>query len=249
MLSHFKRNNILLRIAAANAFARFKSQQAASFIQLARRELHFDVPAKELVLLEFDRFSSFCYTLEKMFISVHDKHIPEIVRSNVFDLIYREFTDIERVMDVHVDVFTKDVREFAKVVHEYSFGLLKVDIAHALQKKPEQALEECIDHISAYLQHLLLCMHEFNNNVVRKTQAPFISYSRICGCDSCLCEINTALKRADFFRAKTDATEFVFKNYSTFDVFNELQAKFKENGFKLTPEKVEITDYTDIYGL
>ena len=250
MLSHYKRNNIMLRIAASNAFARFKAQQAASFIQLARKELHFDIPAKELVLLEFDRFSSLCYTLEKMFISVHDRHIPDIVRSNVFDLVYREFTDIERIMDVHADTFTQDVRQFAKVVHEYSFGFLKVSIAHALQKKPEQALEECIDQISAYLQHLLLCMHEFNNNIVRKTQEPFISYTRTCGSDSYLCEINISLKRAEYFRAKTDATKFVFKNYSpSSDVFNELQAKFKEQGFTLVPEKIETTDLTKIYGL
>jgi len=79
----YQRNNITFRIASADAIGKFKSTQAHSFVQLARKELNFDEAAKETVLLEYDRLSQWIFRVERICLSSGEGRVAEQLQTAI----------------------------------------------------------------------------------------------------------------------------------------------------------------------
>lgn len=216
MLQPYRKNNIIFRIAAADAISAFKATQAHAFIQLSRKEISFNDAAKEVILLEYDRFSHWVLTLERIVISTYDRYIPDITKPLIFNLFIEELNTIESVMKSHPQVFTDQIRTLVNMVHRYSTDIMEKYIKRAVQLKTENAFTEIIVQVGNYLQHLLTCMHEYNNNVDIRTNPQFICVNDFCVVDpdNGLFDFGNVMKRADFFEAITRNNTFIFKNYS-----------------------------------
>lgn len=238
----YQRNNIIFRIASADAIGKFKQTQAHSFVQLARKELAFYESAKEVVLLEYDRFSQWIFRVEKICLTCGEGYISEPIRQSIIASFNEELRIVESVMETHTEVFSKDVFDFTKLVHTYSAKMVCGRLEKAAEQSADLAYPDMVDHVSTYLQHLLICLHEFNNNIIKKSQQPFV-----CIADFCLhqntqqeqCE--PALKRAKFFMEHGIENGFVLKNYSEMDAFRDFYSYLADFGIKILPEDTTAT--------
>lgn len=236
MLSYHK-NNLLFRIASAGAISRFKSTQAASFIQLARRELDWDDGPKEVVLLEFDHFSYLILSLESNFIAANGTVFSHQLNQEVGASLNRTFSEIELVMIENPEIFSEDARQFTAIIHEYARDAVAAQLNSIEGTSINRAYEMVVSALGSYLQHLLACMHEFNNNAVKKSSTEFLSCSEFCQ------SINKhgggmlpLLQRARFFAKSTPNASFILKNYCDVDVLEQLQQFMGEHGINLVPE-------------
>ncbi len=214
-------NNILFRIASSDAISKFKSTQAHAFLQLSRSDIAFDFGVKEVVLLEYDRISQWIYRVERMLLSSESSEIAKPLRHAITESFREEALTIENVIESHQDVFTKEVLEFTRLIHSYScvsiIDKMEIDMQASTT---ERAFTHLVLLMTNYLQHLLLGMHEYNNNMITRRCAPFISFSDACikiePSDKALVPL---MKRASFFKTKMLAKSFIFKDYSN-EVFS-----------------------------
>ena len=176
----YQRNNIIFRIASADAISKFKEAQAHSFLQLSRKELNFDDAAKEVVLLEYDRFSQLIFKIERICLSASEGTIKNDLIDSILGSFLDELHVIENVLESHPDVFSTSVIDFTKMIHTYSSDMLRRGIHSLMNCSIEHAYSKFVIVISDYLQHLLISMHEFDSNYVKKIKPPFISIADFC---------------------------------------------------------------------
>jgi hypothetical protein len=101
----------------------------------------------------------------------------------------------------------------------------------------EAGFVELVSIMGEYLQHFLICMHEFNNNIIVKKTEPFLSIADFCTsmeyaekCDF------PCVKRAVFFVENGTSSTFILKNYSSKDVFAQLSEVLAEKNISIIPE-------------
>ena len=231
----YQRNNILFRIASSDAISRFKRDQAASFMQLTRKELNFDKSAREGVLLEFDRFSQMIFRLEKICCAVGEGEMSAHLRTTMIESILDELTTIETIMLKHEEVFSDTSLEFAKLIHKYSVDLLLSQIEKASDGPIDMVFSKVVEIISMYLQHILLAYHEYNTNIINSSDKPFINISAF--------NINERIKsfvpeqsRITYFSKYNCGTAFTLKNYTDENIFSDVVEHFKALNVTITPE-------------
>jgi hypothetical protein len=213
----YQRNNIIFRIAASDAISKFKAIQMHSFIQLSRSDISFDVSARETVLLEYDRFSQWLYRTERNLLGMHNSDLSTQFVDSICETIEDEFQIIDDVMKTHSDVFSSKVIEFTKIIHNYSVPTIRKTIAKIVEDKNiNRIYTNIVTMLSDYLQHLLMSMHEFNNNIELKMEVPFLSFSKWSGeYDNSEFHYYPLMKRAEYFsKTQQCIPEFVFKNYT-----------------------------------
>lgn len=239
----YQQNNIEFRIASADAIGKFKTTQAHSFIQVCRREFEFDISSREVVLLSYDRFSSWLMKLEKLFLREEEKKKPT---KALFDLVMSTFTDelrqIEGTCVENPAIFSTGVVEFLKVIHSYAPILMRSGVEVAFVENPSRAFAKLAEALSDYLQHVLISMHEFNNNMVLMKE-PFICVAPFCLMQRKAkknCELISLRTRASFFRKKIgNDCLFVLKNYCEEDVFDEAVETLASMGIFARSELLE----------
>lgn len=238
----YQGNNIIFRIASSDAISKFKSVQAHSFLQLTRKELDFNASSREIVLLEYERLSSWIFKMEKVFQTVSDKSVPPLLKKTIVDAFKEEVYMIEHVAAAYPDTFDETVVRFTRLIHKYSFGIILDRMDNAMLQKVDRAFTEVVEIISNYLQHLLVCFHEYNNNIIRK-QSPFI-----CVADFCMTDLigdrrfGPINKRLKFFEDQLGNDSFIVKNYSSYpNIFPEVKQSVALN-VHLVPEVMDVTE-------
>lgn len=233
----YQQNNIEFRIASADATSKFKATQAHSFLQVCRREFQFDISAREVVLLSYDRFSGWLLKLERSFVTEHGRSLsPRMVRL-AYDLFAEELNKIEEICMENPAIFKTDVCELLKVIHSYAKEVVAYAITKAQSISVPSAFVMLSEIISDYLQHVLIAMHEFNNNIVLK-KTPFIGVHHF----SLLSKPHfiSMLTRAQFYSTRlTNSAEFTVKNYTHEDISNELVRALSEIGITAKTEELE----------
>jgi hypothetical protein len=237
----YQRNNIVFRISSADAISKFKATQAHSFLQLTRRELDFDDAAKEVVLLEYDRFSHWLFRVERICQSAGEIAMSEALREATIDSFEDELAVIENVLKSHPSVFSPEVIKFTQMVHSYSAKMIAHRFAPREDKHIDETFAVIVGVISNYLQHLLITMHEFNNNIIKKITPPFISVADFCiedavGADRFL----ASLTRAKFFTSHGFGSRFVLKDYSRHHVYDDACEFFSSNDIQLVQEDEQV---------
>lgn len=232
----YQKNNIIFRIASADAISKFKNAQAASFLQLTRKELRFNDAAKEAVLLEFDRFSQWIFRIERICLAAGEGYLTGQLKNSILDSVYDELNIVENVMESHRAIFDVRCLDFAKTVHLYSRRIIDKALTEALSLKIDQAFVTLVGIISDYLQHLLLSFHEYNGNVVKREEDPFICASKFCAFAGIDNKFIPLITRAKFYVANGSNTTFVLKNYVEDNVFEDARLFFHENGIDVKEE-------------
>jgi hypothetical protein len=231
----YQKNNIIFRIASAEAISNFKAAQAASFLQLARKELGFDTSAKEIILLEFDRFSHWALKIEKACLGAGGKVLDDRLIMIISEYFTDELSTIESVTSIHKDIFSEDARAFSKIIHAYSREIVLTKLSKMQNHRIDSGFVEIIKCISDYLTHLLLSFHEFNNNLISKTDDPFI-----CGANFCRPGLEYQFipetNRIIFFIEHNVGQSYVFKNYSDQLLFGPAVDHFDQLGIIIIPE-------------
>lgn len=210
MTPFYRENNILFRITSADALSRFKKTQTLSFLQITRKDVEFARESKEVLLLSYDRFSNWLYRMERSFLMSHRGALPEDIKQTAFTTFIDELNLVEEICDRHPAVFSGDIRKFVKIIHHYSASIIKQKFAEILEQDQDYAYASMVDLISDYLQHILLTMHEYNNNVV-KHKSKFIGISDFCLISD---KHTVLLDRITFFREALNCDTFVIKNFS-----------------------------------
>lgn len=239
----YQRNNIIFRIASSDAIAKFKTIQTHALMQVARPDIAFDLAAREVVLIEYDRLSQWLYRMERILLAVSEGQMHETLCNAILESLREEVIVIENVLDSHVEVFDPRVTQFAKMIHRYAFDLLTSEIERRMRKSIDRAYSELTDVVSSYLQHVLLCMHEYNNNVVTHKSEPFLSYSSYF---SDLIDLahrpknnfDPLVMRACFFVQSGCSSTFVLKNYADAEAFHEISSVLHTRGIELKAESV-----------
>lgn len=233
----YQKNNIIFRIASADAISKFKDAQANSFLQLSRKELNFNEAAKEVVLLEYDRFSQLLFRVERICLSAQEGMMQSGLAHSIIGSFIEELHVIENVLENYPDVFTPEVISFTRMIHGYTVDMFHSGFDHLLDCSVDHAFTKLAIVISNYLQHLLIAMHEFNNNMVQKINSPFISIA-----DFCIEFLNLAESfvpcstRAIYFKNNGVGSTYVLKNYSSRDIFSDAAKVLKNRGITLLPE-------------
>lgn len=234
----YQRNNIEFRIVSSSAISQFKNLQASSFYQLARKELDFDESAKEVVLLSFDRLSQWLSRIERVCLShFHNKNEETI--EYLTETILASFLDEQNVMlgvvETHPNIFDNRCQRFIKIIQLYT----SLIFSYALRSKAHAGIDDLfifvVDLVSEYLEHVLLCMHEYNNNVIKKNSPAFITMSNFCIRQL---YVNSAcmpwVDRVKFFRTlDTSFSSVVLKYYA--------ESSYEEETFREVAEKIENT--------
>lgn len=238
-MAKYQGNNIIFRIASSDAISKFKAVQAHSFLQLTRKELDFESSTREVVLLEYERLSAWIFKMEKIFQTVSDKNVPPVLKESIIESFKEEIYMIEHVATSYPDTFDSLVVRFTRLIHKYSFGIILDRMDEAMTDKVDRAFVEVVAIVSDYLQHLLVCFHEYNNNVVKRSE-PFV-----CVADFCIKGIEGSRRfapvtsRLKFFENQLENDSFVIKNYSSYpDILVELDSEVESN-ITLVPEKIE----------
>lgn len=212
----YQRNNILFRIASAAAISKFKSIQAHSFGQLNRREFEFDASAREVVLLAYDRFSQWIYRVERICLSATSsgRDITTLIPSLIASFI-DEQRITQTVIESHPDIFKNSVDEYVRRIHDYTARTIDSCFESLEGKKVEELYTEVVELTTKYLQHMLVAMHEFNNNCITLKEAPFISMAEISHDLPFDKRHIPCIERLKFFGECYNHHEFAFKYYGT----------------------------------
>lgn len=237
----YQRNNIIFRIASSDAISKFKHAQAHAFVQLARSDLKFDISAREVVLLEYDRISQWLYRIERILQSSQEGEMSEQLRTAITESLHEELTVIQTVLETHTDVFDLRVTEYTKLIHEYSFPIIEDELDCKLNDTIDRGFASLSDLVSEYLQHLLLCLHEYNNNCILKNNPAFISvgeFSASACSKQSVKKFIPSLKRLEFFKKQGCGDHYIFKNYtSQDDMFDQVVKSVKPAAVTLVPEE------------
>lgn len=240
----YQQNNIEFRIASADAIGKFKTTQAHSFIQVCRREFEFDISSREAVLLSYDRFSSWLMKLEKLFLREEEKRKPS---KALLDLTMATFIDelrhIEGTCIENPTVFAPGLVEFVKIIHTYAPTLMRAGVDMAFTQTPSRAFASLANCLSDYLQHVLISMHEYNNNLVLMKE-PFICVAPFCLMQRKSkknCDLISLRTRASYFRKKIHGEDVLFtlKNYCEEDMFDEASVTLAGMGIFAKSELLE----------
>jgi hypothetical protein len=231
-------NNIMFRIASADAFSKFKAAQAHSLIQVSRKEFKFKDDVREVLLLSYDVFSSWLLHIERTFL-VNSLHTLPADFAATIQLDFNEvFKAIEEVIAENADIFSSKLAKFINNVHTYSRSLLAFHLHHGFTKDATRAYGALAGICTLYLQHLLLALHEFNNNSYLK-QAPFIC---VCGFDTAphTAEVylNATITRARYFNEQYGLNNFTVKSYTDdHDAVDELLLRLQTYNIKAAKEE------------
>jgi hypothetical protein len=138
------------------------------------------------------------------------------------------------------NVFKYGVFDFVKMIHSYTLQHYKQPIEESLSYTAAKSFEAIVNKINSYLQHHMVCMHEFNNNIVLRSEKPFL-----CVTDFCI-NIHEhqpierlLLKRAQFFIVRGTASEFTLKNYTDHKIFDDLAPTFLSQKILLKEEVID----------
>lgn len=241
MNSTYQKNNIMFRIASAEAISNFKAAQSAAFIQLARKELGFDESAKESILLEYDRFSHWALKIEKICLSAAGKSLGDTVIKIVSGNLMDELSIIESVMDRHPNIFNGDVSPFVKMIHHYASDIILKSFDDLVDERVDAGFLKIIDIVSNYLRHLLLAFHEYNNNIISKTDAPFVCGSGF-STETQNPNFTPVLNRANFYIDRGVGRSFIFKNYSAQPLYGMAVDYFDQLNITMIPEEEILKD-------
>ena len=224
----YQRNNITFRIASSAAIAEFKRIQAHSFVQLSRKELNFHDGAKEVVLLSYDRFSQWIYRVERICLTAASQNKTS---EDLVPALTASFIDEQRisqsVIESHLEVFSLPLVQYVKYIHTYTADMVSHHISTLGDLKVDSFYTQIVNMTNNYLQHILIAMHEFNNNMVVKSEPPFISVADFCASgDGENSIIIPCMNRLNFFRDQGCGDEYIFKNYIIDPILKE---KVNEN--------------------
>ena len=212
MTPFYRENNIVFRIVSADALSRFKKVQAHSFIQITRKDVEFGRSAREILLLSYDRFSNWLYRMERTFLMSHRGPVSEDLKQTAFTTLIDELNTIEEVCERHPQIFDETIRKYVRLIHHYSAASMKKQFAEAFTLDQDKAYTKMTDVVSSYLQHLLIAMHEYNNNVLRGKD------NFICVSDFSIqsqVEPPTVVQRAVFFKELLNTQTFEVKNFTS----------------------------------
>jgi hypothetical protein len=209
----YRPNNIEFRVASAAAIGEFKTAQAHTFLQVCRREFEFGLSAKEVVLLSYDRFSHWLFDIERDFLDASHKQTSQALIDKLVSLFHGELQVIEQICADNPEIFSKSIQEYVKCIHGYAAEDMQLVISQVADNKPSKAFIAVSECLTDYLQHLLLAMHEYNNNLVLRN-APFLCigrYSLLPKKDG----YSSITERAAFFREVLGPHQtFIIKNFT-----------------------------------
>jgi hypothetical protein len=233
----YLKNNLIFKIASADAISKFKNVQAQSLLQISRKDLNFNDSTKESVLLEFDRFSSVILRIEKFLSSNEDRMISSSLCQVIFDSVQEEFSTIETTIINNPNIFKNGIYDFVKLIHSYTLYHYKPVIEESLSYSTSRSFELFINKINNYLQHHMVCIHEFNNNLVLRSERPFLCITDFCiNIHEYQPIENVLLKRAQFFILRGSPKHFILKNYTDNEIFNNLASTFAYHEISLQEE-------------
>ncbi len=237
----YLKNNLVFRIASADAISKFKNAQAQSFLQVSRKELKFDESAKEAVLLEFDRFSHLIFRVERVLASMEPTSISSSLIKVINHMFAEEFGTIESVIASNPAIFRNNIPHYVSMIHGYTLSPYENVLSQSLSNTTPKGFEKFVQDVNNYLQHFMVCMHEFNNNIIVKSEKAFL-----CITDFCINISETklieeiSLKRAHFFISNGCSKTFILKNYSQKeDIFDTLVSSFSKHDIILLKEEYE----------
>ena len=241
----YQQNNILFRTVSAAAISKFKAVQAHSLGQLSRKELEFDSSAKEVVLLSFDRFSQWVYRVERICLaSVSTDQENTVLLSTLSASFADEQMLTQMVIESHSEIFSQKIAKYVLNIHANSALVIDQYFRTLTQKKIDVIYADIVDIVISYLQHILIAMHEYNNNIVTRKEKPFISMADFrVNNDTDSLRLQQCLQRLKFFQEEFKTDEYVFKYYGTnideaLSAFGELKDAAGEIGIALTREQV-----------
>lgn len=218
----YLQNNIIFRIASADALSKFKAAQAHSFIQVSRREFEFNEAAREVLLLSYDRISTWVLRIERAFLALGTDQIDDDFRARIINDLGDLFKNTEEVLLDHTAVFDAELTNYAKMVHNYSLAILKNALARELTADVCGAYHNMLAVLTKYLQHLLLALHEYNNNVILK-RPPFICISDFSLLtDDAALKFSSLISRAAYFNDRFGQNDFTIKNYTDDHIEDEV---------------------------
>ena len=231
-------NNIIFKIAASDAISNFKLAQAHSLMQISRGELKFDNGAKEALLLEYECYSDRLLKTEKSYIVRNAKNFTAAIKKLTLKYIVDEMNHVQKIIDINPETFSRELADFIRLIHGYSLDIFDKWLEKQIGASIANTFSAFSAILTQHLQHLLISLHEFNNNIVTKEVTPFLSIA-----DFSLININETTKfsmlykRASFFKNLGIITPFILKNYSCdrfiFDAAQDYLSKFD---IKLLPE-------------
>lgn len=236
-MARYQRNNIIFRIASSDAIGKFKCMQAGAFVELARKDLKFNDIAKEIVLLEYDRFSQWLLRIERICLVAQEGQMSHSLRQAIQESYREEIRVVENVLDAHPDVFCSKAVAFTRIIHEYATALMIDRMNESMNEPVDRAFEQVVMLVTNYLQHILMSMHEFNNNQLLKRKPPFL-----CLVDS-IVNINTGddrfqtmILRANYFKHLGCGNTFALKNYASHDMFEDARDFLAKSDINLIRE-------------
>lgn len=232
----YQQNNIIFRIASSDAQSKFKAAQAHSFIQVSRREFEFDDSAREVLLLSYERMSAWILRVERAFLALEHRKVDDAFRDHITNDLDALFKAIEEVMSDHTDVFDSDLAQYVKMVHGYSLPILKNTLARKLTADVCKAYHNMLSVLTMYLQHLLLALHEYNNNVILKRPAFICIAEFSLLTDDDALKFSSLISRACYFSDKFGISSFVTKNYTDTEIEDEVVNMLNDLSLKVARE-------------
>jgi hypothetical protein len=223
---------MIFRIAAADAVSNFKKMQAQSLIQSFRRDINFDESAKEVVLLEYDSIYQWLNQIEIVFLAAKGK-MTKSMNDIIHDSYNHALIAINVVLDSYPDIFSKSVSEYVKMIHAYCTPAILKQIASCVDLTIDKAYGHIVQTFIDYLQHILLALHEINNNL-RTENPPFISVSKFVQRNYPENRFGPLLKRAEYFKSIGCGETFVLKSYVPFEVYDDAVEHFKKYSTGIT---------------
>jgi hypothetical protein len=230
----YQLNNIIFRIASSDAISKFKAIQAHTFVQLARKDLSFDESTKEAVLLEYDRFSQWLFRIERICMAAQEGNMAPSLRSAIQESCAEELRTIENVLESYPDVFGPNITTFDKLIHAYSAKSMRTRMDKCMTETVEKAFEQLVQIVSDYLQHVLICLHEMNNNYINKAAAPFVCIANFCSDSDNIEERYYPIrKRVEFFMALGCGDTYLLKDYTDRNLYEEAKEYVQQFGINL----------------
>lgn len=164
----------------------------------------------------------------------HRGPLSEELKQTAFTTLIDELNTIEEVCERHPQIFDETIRKYIRLIHHYSATSIKNQFTDAFTLDQDKAYARMTDIVSNYLQHLLIAMHEFNNNVLRGKDAficisEFSIQSRV--------EPPTVVQRAKFFCELLGDLTFEVKNFTEQLDISDCVQLLNDAGVKAFPEK------------
>lgn len=234
----YRQNNVDFRITSATAISSFKATQAHSFLQITRKEFEFSLCTREVVLLSYERISQLLFQLERDFINEELAKPSLTLVSHVFRSFMDQFDGVIKTAREYPEVFGI-IPNFLDIVREYTRHIMSNMIMSAMNAPSAKAFANITQLFSEFLQHILIAMHEYNNNVMH-AKNPFICVTRF----SLMCRAPayvSLLSRAKFFRENMGSTTFCLKNFTEMPLEERVIDALADNGITVQCEQVEMS--------